>query len=241
MSKVFLSFILAGGLSAAIFITTPVRADNDRSRFLSQTVKNERTQVKQTGKELKQEKFDLRKSIQQLVGVKNAKIVNGVVTTVSDQNFTVTKNGKTYTVQTDTDTRFRRHYWGKSSLAELSVGDNVNVWGTFSDDSDSIIHASMVRNLSVMKFRGVFFGTVSAMNGNTWTVETVRRGNQTVTVSSSARYINRKEQLLTQNEIQVHDRIRLRGLWDKSSNTITQVTEVKDFSLPPLPSSTPSP
>jgi hypothetical protein len=85
----------------------------------------------------------------------------------------------------------------------------------------------------------VFFGTVKTITDTGFVMTTIQRGNETVALDSTAKLINRKGQTITSSEIQVGDRIRVRGLWDSANFTITEVTEVKDFSLPVIPSPTP--
>jgi hypothetical protein len=68
---------------------------------------------------------------------------------------------------------------------------------------------------------------------------TVGRGNQTVTVSGNTRFIDRTGMGIGQNVILVGHRVRVMGLWDSKNNTITEVSQVKDFDLPAK--STPTP
>lgn len=169
-----------------------------------------------------------------------ARITNGQVTAVNVPTLTVSKDGKIYTVSTDSNTQFRRHFWGKSGLSEITVGDMVNVQGKFTDDAKTSILARLIRDLSIQKRFGVFFGNVISVNGNNIIIETVNRGNQTVTVSGTTKFINRKQQNMNQSDVYVGHRIRVRGLWDKSASTIAGVTEVKDFSIPPVATPTPT-
>ncbi len=174
--------------------------------------------------------------LEDLLFGKRAVIVNGVLSALSGTTIpatlTVTKNGKSYSVLVDGKTQLRRRFWGKSTLSEMNVGDNLNVIGKWTDNAKTTIQATLVRDLSVQKRSGVFFGTVSSLSANGWVMSTVRRGNQTVTVSSSTNFINRSGQTITQADIKVGDRVRVRGLWDNIANTITEVTQVKDYSLP---------
>lgn len=160
-----------------------------------------------------------------------AAIGTGTVTVKSGTTLTVSKNGKNITVETDSKTQFRRRFWGKSSLAEISVGDTVNVIGQWKDDSHTTVLATLVRDLSIMKRNGVFFGIITSLNSNGWVMHT-KRGDETVTISSSTKLVNRKEVTITQSDIKVGDKVRVKGLWDKKLNTITEVTKVKDFSQP---------
>jgi len=169
-----------------------------------------------------------------------ARIVNGTVTVKTDNSITVTKDGKAYTVNVGDKTKLRRHFWGDSSLSEISVNDLVNVWGKFTDDAKSIINAALIRDLSVQKRSGVFFGTVSSKGDGTFLMQTVNRGSQTVTIGS-AKIINRKGKTINFDGINGGDRVRVRGMWDKSNNTITDVAEIKDFTQPVIKTSvTPS-
>jgi hypothetical protein len=167
--------------------------------------------------------------------------LTGTVASISGATMTVTKDSKTYTIQTDGSTQFRRRFWGKGAMGEIQVGDTVNVTGKWTDDTQTTIQAKLVRDVSIQKFNGVFFGTIQSVTGSGWVMTTVSRGNQTVTVSQTTKFTDRKGKSLSQTDVAVGHKVRLRGLWDRKSNTITEVTQVKDFSLPLAPSPTPTP
>ncbi|MBI4084370.1 MAG: hypothetical protein HY431_00520, partial [Candidatus Levybacteria bacterium] len=76
-------------------------------------------------------------------------LVGAEVTAVGGDTITVEKDGKTYTVNTDIKTKFRRHFWGKSELVEFSIGNMVNIWGTWADETQTTINAKMIKNLSI--------------------------------------------------------------------------------------------
>ncbi|MDO8608942.1 MAG: DUF5666 domain-containing protein [bacterium] len=164
----------------------------------------------------------------------SARLVNADVTNISGNTVTVTLNTKTYTVNTDLNTRFIRHFWGKSSLSEISIGDKLNIWGKYTDDLQTIIQAKLIRNMSVMKRFGVFVGMVSNFNNTnfTFTFATVQRGNQNVTFASTTKCVNRKNVVMNCSDIQNGHRIRVRGVWDKTNSTIKEITEIKDYSIP---------
>ncbi len=168
-----------------------------------------------------------------------ARIVQGQVTAVSDSSLMVSSNGKTYTVTVDSNTKMRRQFGGESSLTEASVGDKVNVWGKFTDDTKTTIQAALIRNVSVMKRKGAFLGIVTAKTDTTLTLQTKERGVQTVMLGGSIKFINRKGGVMTAAQINVNDKIRVRGVWDKTNSKIIEVTEVKDFSFPVRPSPSP--
>ncbi len=178
--------------------------------------------------------------------LKTRALINGSVTAINGTTLTVNgKDGKTYTVQTDNTTQFRRLYWGKSALSEIQVNDTVNVIGQWTDSTQATIQAKLVRDISIQKYNGVFFGTVQSLTSSGWVMTTVERGNQTVTVSSSTKFTNRKGQAILQSDIAVGHKVRVHGLWDRKNSTVTEVVAVKDFSLPVAttvtPTATPTP
>lgn len=167
-------------------------------------------------------------------GFVKAEILRGTVTAKTDTTLSVEKDGKTYTVNLENNTMLRRHYWGKSDLAEFSVGNIVNVYGKWTDDTKTAINARLVKNISIQKRFGVFFGEVKSLVSGGWVMTTVsgKRQDQTVTVSSETKMENKNGETITQADVQVGHRIRVKGLWDSTNNTVTEVKQVKDFSLP---------
>jgi hypothetical protein len=163
------------------------------------------------------------------------------ITGISGTTLTVMKDGKTYTVNTDGNTRLRRRFFGKANVAEMSVNDSVNIIGKWTDDAHTVIQSQQIRDMSIQKRFGIFVGTVTAENGNTLTVNTFNRGTQNVTVSGTTKYTDRRNAGLSLGDVQVGHRIRVKGMWDKTNNTITEVSEIKDYNLPVKASATPTP
>lgn len=165
-----------------------------------------------------------------------AAIGSGKITAKTETTLTVEKDGKSYTVNLDSKTQLRRRFWGKAELSEFSVGNTVNVIGHWTDDTHTAINAKLVRNISIQKRFGVFFGEVKSILSGGWVMSTKseNRADQTVTVSSSTKLENRKGETMTQTDVKVGHKVRVKGLWDRTLNTITEVTNVKDFNLPVL-------
>ena len=171
----------------------------------------------------------------------NTAIGSGQVTNISGSTLTITKDGKTYTIETDAKTKFRRKFWGQSTISEISVNDIVNVMGKWVDDAHTQVAARFVRDLSIQKRFGVFFGKVTAISTTGFTVETVARGTLMVTTNGNTNFINRRQEGIPLSDIVVGHWIRVRGLWDSKNDTLTEVTHVKDFSLPRFPGPTKQP
>lgn len=161
-----------------------------------------------------------------------AVILGGKIESINRTILTVIKDNITYTVNTDNRTVIRRKFFGAAKLTEMQTGDIVNIHGKWADETQKTILATLVRDLSIQKRNGVFFGTVDSVSSNNIIISTQERGKETVTTSGTTRLVNRKMQRITLTDITPGQRIRVKGLWDSANNTITQVTQIKDFSLP---------
>lgn len=202
---------------------------------LRPSIKAERKELRNDFKEKMQGLKDQFKQKIDSLKSQIAKVVGGEITAISGTTLTVSKDGKTYTVNTDSNTHFQRHYWGGSSLTEFSVGNKVNIHGKFTDDAKTTILARLVRNLSIMKRHGVFMGDVTVKNSDNFVINSKNRGDQTVYFTGSTKFVKRNEEAMTYSDLQVGHRVRVKGIWDKTLNQITETVQVKDFNLPPKP------
>ena len=196
----------------------------------------------QIRKEMKEEKKDLIKEIRNQIKEKVKALrfdtrLTGKITEIGGNYIRISdnKDGKTYQVNITEKTQLRLHFGGKSSLSEFSVGDEVNVIGRYTDETKLTIEAALIRNKSIQKRWGVFFGAVLSKEGTVLTIKTVNRADLKVNIVNSTKLINRREQVITLNDIQVGHRIRVKGVWNKDLKEIKETDEVKDFSLPPPP------
>lgn len=226
--------------------TTPTPTQTPKKQIIREKVLREKLQDKrkEATQERKQDKRDFLQDLKQKIKGKFAKAVSGEVTAISGTTLTIkTKNGTAITVLTDANTKFVRNYWGSVSLGDIKVGHRITVFGRFTDDSKTSIQARLIRDQSLQKRHGVMFGEVTSKTDGSMVVRTQNRGDQTVVFDSNTKFINRRNQAITQADIQVGHRVRIKGLWDKTTKTLTQVREVKDFSIPqqPKPTKTPTP
>ncbi len=154
----------------------------------------------------------------------------------------VNKEGKGEITLNLTDkTQLLRKYGGKSSLAELRVGDLITARGTWQDSDKAILNARVVKDLSVQKRKGTFWGKIKSTGGNSFVLDTVTRGDLTVTIASGTKIVDRRERPLTLTDLLVAHRVRVSGVWDTQAKTLTEVTVIKDWSLAPKPSGTVTP
>ena len=62
-------------------------------------------------------------------------------------------------------------------------------------------------------------------------MQTLKLGVQTV-YFGNAKFVERNETSMTYTDLKIGDRVRVKGVWDKTLNKITEVTQIKDFSIP---------
>jgi predicted KAP-like P-loop ATPase len=203
----------------AITSVSPVYAKNlveDRKEIRLETkaaIEARQELKKDIREEIKEKVASRVGEIKKFFGVRMA-LGQASITAINSTVLTVQKDGKTYTVNTGTfdkcTTQYRRRFWGKGSLSEMSVGDMVNVFGIWSDEAKTAVNACLIRDTSIQKRFGVFFGEVKSILSTGFVMSTVseKRADQTVTVSSSTKFINRKEGTITQADIKVGDKVR---------------------------------
>lgn len=163
---------------------------------------------------------------------KQAVVGVGDVTAKSGTSLTIAKGGKTYQVLTDGQTQFRRKFWGKSSFEEISVGDQVNVIGKWSNSAKTEIKATLIRDLSIQKRSGVILGLVKSLSGSDFVLATQSRGDINVTPDSSTKFTDRRGKSISQSDLSVGHRVRAKGMLDLTNHTMTEVVGVNDYSLP---------
>jgi len=196
-------------------------------------------------KEMKEEKKGLIEEIKNQVKEKlqalrfNARLT-GKITEIGGNYIKVfdNKNGITFQVNITEKTQLLRHFWGKSSLSEFSVGDEVNVIGRYTDETKSTIEAVLIRNKSIQKRWGAFFGEVTAKNSDNFVIKTINRGELTV-YFGSAKFVDNSGNQSSYDALSVGSRVRVKGVWDKTLKKLSEVDEVKIFnkkvSLTPKP------
>jgi len=200
--------------------------------------RNEIKEIIREGKESGSKPAEVRKNIvdeikDRLKNLRFGARFSGTLSAIDGNTLTVAaNNGNTYTVFVTEQTQIRRRFWGQAQLAEFSVGDNLNVIGKWKDDAKTQVEARVIRNSSIQKRFGVFFGTITGKTDSNFTMQTVSRGTQTVFFDSSTKFVNRRGEGMSYTDVQVGHRVRVKGLWDNKLNKITEVTQVKDFTIP---------
>jgi hypothetical protein len=217
-------------LFVILILAFPVSATTFRGEFKREVKQEVREEVKERVQEKRPNLFDRVKDFVR----KNLRFdarITGIVAAKVDSSLTVTGNDeKTYQVNVTDGTKLVRRFGGITALSEFAVGNTVHVFGKFTNDEKTSIDAKLIRNTSVQKRWGAFFGEVTAKNTDNFVIKSVNRGSQTV-YFGTAEFVNVSENAISYADIAVGHRVRVKGVWDNSNNTITEVDQVKDFSL----------
>lgn len=158
--------------------------------------------------------------------------LTGEITAISSDSLQVSRGDKAYTVYVGADTKLVRKFGGTAILSEFAVGNRIQVFGNWTDESKSAVSATTIRDMSIQKLRGTFVGKITAKGSTSFTIEPLKRTTQTVFVSSATKYMDRKKAAMTYADIKVGDQVKVSGVWDRSNNKIMEVTEVRDLSVP---------
>lgn len=238
-----ISFLLLV-LSTALILAEPSHATTSFGQNVREIVKEGRQEgaspaairqeVKQEVKERNESLFDRVKNLVKSRLRFDARIT-GTITSIDGNKLMVQSNdGKTYQVNVISGANLVRRFGGRSTLAEFAVGNTVHVFGKFTNDEKTVIDAKMIRNASVQKRWGAFIGEVTVKNTDNFTFKSVGRADQTAYIKG-ANFVNRRGEAITYTDIAVGHRVRVKGMWDRSSNQISEVDQVMDFSIPAQP------
>jgi hypothetical protein len=194
-------------------------------------------EIKNQIEERKENMLDKAKNLLQKIRVEAR--VTAKITNIGAMELTLTdRENRPYTVKITDKTRLIRRWGGKSNLGEFAVGDEVNVIGKWTDEQKTMIEAISIRNLSIRKRFGAFFGTVTEKQDNYFVIATINRGNQKVYFSDTTKFLDDKKNPINYSNLKIGDRLRVKGVWDRSLNEIREAQEVRVF--PQAPRLTPT-
>ena len=151
----------------------------------------------------------------------------GTVTSVNGTVIAFT-NAKSVAFTVDTSVgsvKLMRRY-GASLVADTNIqtGDKITVVGTVG--ANNVITATSLRDLSLQARNGTFVGTVTAINGSSFTLASKARGNQTINTTSSTKFKETGVTTPSLSNLVVSETITVAGVWDRTNskdtaNTIT--------------------
>ncbi len=156
--------------------------------------------------------------------------VEGVIENIQTNQLTVKDNqGNVYTVNITDKTRLIRRFGGKSNLNEFKMGDRVVIFGKYTSDNKKTIEARLIRNLSIQKRWGVFFGEIISKKETNFVIKTINRGELTVYFTNQTKFLSHDKQSISYQNLKTSDRVRVKGVWDRDLKEIREVDEVRVF------------
>lgn len=169
-----------------------------------------------------------------IAATRRARIINpsrrGTLSNIDGTTLILTAtDGKTYTVNINSNTVLRRRFGGLSNLGEFSNGDQLLVMGPV-DTTNKTITARTIWDNSIQKFNGTFLGTVTPIDNTSFTLSSAKRGEQKVVFETNIKFVNSQGKMMAATDIKANDKVRVSGLWDSKHKQITEVKTVRDLS-----------
>jgi hypothetical protein len=149
--------------------------------------------------------------------------VTGTVTAVSGTNITISAATGNYTVDA-ANAKLNR---GKATLkiVDIKIGDTIIVRGTVSGNNvsaKSIFDNAFPSNISIMGNH--FVGSVTAINGTGFTIQTINKGmqkaTQTVNTGDNTKF-TKNLQPATLSDLAIGQKVMITGTRDSAANIIT--------------------
>lgn len=152
----------------------------------------------------------------------------GVVTAVNVSGNTLTmrsKDGTIFTVNT-ADANIKSALNNAITLSGILVGDKVIVRGTISSTNSNVISASSVVDIPQNTHPARAKGTVTAVSGNSLTVQTNHDGvisNVTVNTNANTQITKSGGTAGTMADITAGAMVKVKGLWDELLNVLNAI------------------
>ncbi len=152
------------------------------------------------------------------------KTITGAVTSINGMTLMVknTKDSVVYTVDA-TNAKLVRKFGATMVIGDIQVNDILFVNGTISTTTPTAITAKIIRDESLQARNATFNGTVTTITGTSFTLQSRERGLQTVNTTSSST-IKKNGSPATFADITVGATVRVDGVWNNTSNTVTAKT-----------------
>jgi Domain of unknown function (DUF5666) len=146
-----------------------------------------------------------------------ASLISGTVASVSGNSIMLTgSKGASYSVDA-TNAKLVRRFGAAMQLSDIQTGDVLLVTGVVNGTS---VAAKTIRDQSLQAHNGTFNGTVSAVNGSGFTLQSKQRGNQTINTTSSTVF-KKGTASSSLSDIAVGQTVTVSGVWDRTNSNVT--------------------
>jgi hypothetical protein len=149
------------------------------------------------------------------------------VTAINGGTLTVLSNGEYYTITTGSSTNFIMANTAKTSLTQVSINDEIDVTGIVNGVT---IQATQIRDLSLIPVN--FTATIVSVDiaNNKLTVN-MGPSNQEIIIDSATIITDKNGKQTALPNLNVGDTVQVIGVWDITTNTVINVTLVKDLNI----------
>ena len=145
-------------------------------------------------------------------------MVSGTVTGISGNTITLTSSASTTPFTVDaTNAKLLRKFGASMVITDIQTGDTLQVRGTVSGSS---VIATTIRDMSLQAKNGTFSGTISAMNGTSFTLQSKERGSQTINTTSTTVF-KKNGQAATLSDLASGQTVTVSGVWDRTNSNVT--------------------
>ena len=148
-----------------------------------------------------------------------ANTYSGTASDVSSTGLTLTASDSTvYTVDTSAVKKVVRKFYGSTSPGAIQNGDSLQVRGTLTGTD---LAATYIMDSSQQARNGSFSGSVTAVNGSSFTLQSKNRADQTVNTTSSTVFDkNGQADSNGIGDVAVGSNLTVSGVWDSTNNVI---------------------
>lgn len=150
--------------------------------------------------------------------VKNG-TVTGVFQSVAGEIISMTAKNSSSTVYSvdATNAKLVRRFGAAMQLSDMQAGDILTVTGIINGTQ---ITAKTIRDQSLQAHNGTFVGTVTAVNGSSFTLQSKARGTQTINTTSATIFREGTASTSLSN-IAVGQTVTVVGVWDRTNSNVT--------------------
>lgn len=128
---------------------------------------------------------------------------------------------KVFTVVVTDKTKFVRRYWGKSSLAELTVGDSLHINGKFNKER-AVFTANLIKNDSMHLALRVHSGKIDSVDAaNSSFVLKKKDSTLTVKVDAKTKLVKEEGVIITLADLKVGAEAHVRGVLNTQTKVLT--------------------
>jgi hypothetical protein len=181
------------------------------------------------------------RALSQFTLINNAELTQVSATTAPTQLTVKLKRPRTriVTVAVSNETIITNNLFGKSSLSELTVGDNLQLFGRY--DDGGVLHVLSIKDNSIQLTSGPLTGSITALDpvAMTFTLShrsgfSARRLPLTVRLNDKTKIVSTDGKVLTFADLQLQQQVSVSGVLNTSAHTLI-ATEVKAKVVAPQP------